>query len=125
MPQEKLEQKNIRFELPPNLTPEELELLKGRMGREEMAELFKDGIKKEGAFSQKYTIKDDGTLRDKTEGPPFFPYDTIDAWNMKIEDLYSELKKIQQEHSEFDVSFENDPQGQWVNYTVKEKNNNE
>ena len=84
--------------------------------------LFQDMLRAINPYSETFRIKPDGKL------------DTIEAWNGEPvyfaeattpDELYRILGEIQAKHPEHSFSFEIDPAGQWLKYTVSkiEKHN--
>ena len=65
------------------------------------------------SYSETCTIDEHGDLGFKDEEP--FPI-MVEAY--KPADLYQLAKAVADKYSEFQFSFEKDPEGKWIKYTV-------
>ena len=107
-----------------SMTPEEKEQQAeewAQQSRKWIAEWFTEGIKKNGEYSETLQIKQDGSLDREKRLDGRLPF-LVNAGNLKSpEDLYQLMHKISQEHPNFNVSFEVDPNRKWIKYRVIQK----
>lgn len=91
----------------------------------DIARMFKVNIDLEGKYSETLSIKPDGEFDDekrltedgakKENTPPYIVTHNI----VKPEQLYKAMQIFTKKFPEYKVSFETDPNGQWLKYTVK------
>lgn len=101
-----------------NFTEADFAVERARQNRNWIAEWLKDGIKKSGEYSETLKIKQDGSLDREKRMDGRVPF-IVSIGDLKsLEDLYQLMHKISQEHPDLNMSFEVDPNREWMKYTV-------
>ncbi len=106
------------------ITPEEKERRAEEQAIEErnwVAESFRVAIKKDGEYSEKLQIKQDGNFDRKKRVDGSLPFITNIGDLSSPEDLYELMHKISDENPDLNVSFETDINGGWIKYCVTKK----
>lgn len=80
---------------------------------------FEALFNEQGMYSETYKVLPDGTF-DKTARPDGVP-PLLDSDVATPNDLYAYMAEIQETHPEYQVTFEKDPEGLWMKYTVSKK----
>lgn len=93
----------------------ELERIKDFTPLDFAEEFFADMLKYKNPYSETFIIKDGGKF-DKVERLDGSPVHMQEA--NTPEELYQLAQDIQKKHPEYRFSFENDPEGKWMKYTV-------
>jgi len=100
--------------------------VKHQSNAEFMAEHFAEmlGSTDKNEYSETLAINSDGRLNLKQRiGDTAPPYVTAGLEARELpDDLYKLMQEIQDAHPEYRITFENDPHGKWIRYTVKRVN---
>jgi len=94
-----------------------------QQNRSNIASWFKDRIDQGGGeYSETFQIKQEGSLDREKRMDGYIPYLVIEGNLKGPEDLYRLAYDISQEHPDLDISFNVDPSGKWIKYSVSKKN---
>lgn len=93
----------------------ELERTRGFTDADHAEDMLASMLESQSEYSETFKIKPDGNLDkiNRLDGSPVYL-----GFGDTSEELMQMAQEIQNKHPEYQFNFENDPEGQWVKYTV-------
>ena len=77
---------------------------------------------KEEDYSERLSIESNGILNPKVRLDDEYAPLILSVLDLRnVEDLYQALEDLKDENPDLEISIENDPEGKWIKYSVREK----